>query len=87
MTVSYMTDSLFTVTGDDVWPNSLYSPEFDASEASALVLIVKHANIYARAAPREKQLIVQTLQAVGHVVAMVSKHLQTHLILHVYSFV
>ncbi|KAG5188601.1 HAD-like domain-containing protein [Tribonema minus] len=39
--------------------------------ASALVLLLKHTHVYARAAPREKQLIVRCLQGLGHVVCMV----------------
>jgi cation-transporting P-type ATPase 13A2 len=49
----------------------VYAPTFDASSATPLVSLLKHANVYARAAPREKQLIVRCLQGLGHVVCMV----------------
>eukprot|EP00611_Tribonema_gayanum_P021486 TRINITY_DN4145_c0_g1_i1.p1 TRINITY_DN4145_c0_g1~~TRINITY_DN4145_c0_g1_i1.p1 ORF type:complete len:1512 (-),score=326.72 TRINITY_DN4145_c0_g1_i1:375-4688(-) len=57
--------------GKEDWPTNVYSPDFNAGTGSALVLLIKHTNVYARAAPREKQLIVRCLQGLGHVVCMV----------------
>ncbi|CAN0454408.1 unnamed protein product, partial [Phaeothamnion confervicola] len=62
-------DHLAAFAGGTAWPRD--GLPADAAAAAPLIRVMRRANVFARAKPKEKQAIITALQGLGHVVCMV----------------